>query len=200
MGYARPAMSEDVPAEPDVAEAGPPPPQAATRGPVLRDAAPFVDDLPAGVRAQVCAAMGWPGDLGVLPVRALADPTGRAELADALAPHVVEQFPSTPLGTLLPVLVSLRDEPIPRFRVQTRLLAALRRPLGPEPWPLAPEPWLFGSEPCWAAVADRSVAEVRELRNVATVGAPAGGCVPGPGVVRTAAARAPRRQPERAAG
>lgn len=118
----------------------------------LREAAPFVDRLPMRLRIQMGDTLALSGDLGAVPAHELAGASRRAELATALAPHLMERFPSTPMGGLLPVLAALRDESIPQFRIPTRVARALVEPWGPGPR--------------WAAVADRSVSDLLGLRNI----------------------------------
>jgi hypothetical protein len=118
---------------------------------VLRHAAPFVDRLPRQPRERIVRDLGLPDELGATPVGEFVAGERRASLAARLAAVVVDGFPSTPLGSLLPALRTLEERRISMLSFDGRVRAILRR-----------ESHLQA----WDALAERTVADLLEIRNV----------------------------------
>lgn len=117
---------------------------------ILRSVVPFVDGPPPGTAAPGEAAKR--ATCAGTSLGHLADPVHRGELADRLAASVVQDWPSTPLGELAPVLAGLGEERISTLRVNARLYRVLQEQVD--------------AGPCWAGLAGWSVTELLQLRNV----------------------------------
>lgn len=118
---------------------------------VLRQAAPFVDRLPRQLHERIVGGLGLPDELGATPVGEFVASERRARLATRLAAVVVDEFPSTPLGSLLPPLRTLEERRISMLSLDGRVRAILRR-----------ERHLQS----WEELAEQAVAGLREIRNL----------------------------------